>query len=210
MLCDTLVSLQQTDFTDDEAAEYAFEKTEKVLFMFHRHAKHEDEIILPAAAKFAAALQHEFESEHEQDALYENRLKNLLSVYRHSITQAEKEITGELIMKSFFDFTAFNLYHMNKEEQKINAVLWANYSDREIMALTQNIVATLSEEEKRTGNFWMMKSLNNAEITAWLKAVEISAPAAVCNELCRLAEELLPANRWQQIQCALTEGALCA
>lgn len=57
---------------------------------------------------------------------------------------------------------------------------------------------------------WMMRGLNNAEITAWLRRVEKSAPEAVFQLLFVIAEKELTERRFRQISEGLTEGAMLA
>src|SRR4030095_4770018 len=82
-LYDTALTLQQTYFADIDEAEPAIEKVETVLFLFERHAHHEDAFLLPAVATYEPRLVDEFEKEHDEDIMLVNRLKNLLNIYRN-------------------------------------------------------------------------------------------------------------------------------
>ena len=57
---------------------------------------------------------------------------------------------------------------------------------------------------------WMMRGLNNAEITGWLKGVEKNAPEAVFQSLFVTAEKELSERRFRQVLEGLTEGAMVA
>jgi hypothetical protein len=57
---------------------------------------------------------------------------------------------------------------------------------------------------------WMMRGLNNVEMTAWLRRVEKSALEAVFQSLFVIAEKELTERRIRQISEGLTEGAMLA
>jgi len=56
LLYDAALTLQQTYFADIEEAEPAIEKVETVLFLFERHAHHEDRFVLPAIVTYEPRL----------------------------------------------------------------------------------------------------------------------------------------------------------
>ena len=144
LLYETAIAFQHTDFCQAEDADRAFEKLEAVLKVFHAHAEHEDGFLLPAVERFNPVLVKEFESEHEKDEFLTHRLRSLVLVFRHATCTSSRIEAGEAIFKAFNEFIAFNLYHMNKEEEKLNASLWSNYTDTEIMAIQKKLIANNS------------------------------------------------------------------
>ena len=206
MLYDTLLTLQQTWFADTEEAESALQRVNKVLRIFDAHARHEDDFVLPAIAQYEPGLVDAFEQEHKQDHVLSESLRGLMLVYRHAMKAGVKIETGDAINRAFTEFMIFNLQHMNREETILNKVLWRYYSDAELFALNQQIVASIPPAEITETSTWMMRGMNNAEITAWLKAVEKNAPQQALAGLLNLAESELPAERYQKLQESLTEG----
>lgn len=210
MLYDTALTLQQTDFTKSEEAENSFQKVEQVLHAFHSHAENEDRYVLPFVGNVNAALIHEFESEHETDEKLGNKLSELIAIVRAVGNDSELTACGYALQLAFNEFTAFNLYHMNKEEVKINNVLWDNFSDDQIRSLEQEIVNGLPPSEKEAMGRWMLRGISNTEISNWLIAVKNSAPDFVFKNLLSAAEEELSPGRWYAVKEALTEGAMLA
>jgi hypothetical protein len=209
MLYDTALSLQLTDFSNTDDAALAFEKLEQVLSVFYAHASHEDAHILPLLKPFQPALINEFDSEHEKDEFMTHRINHLVQAYHHAAGDA-KPHAGEAICKAFNEFIAFNLYHMNKEEEKINPVLWGNYSDEQIKAVQQAIVAGIPKDEMMITSKWMLLGINDTEIIIWLKSIKNNAPDFVFQSMLSLAEQVLPNSRWERVQGGLSEGALLA
>jgi quinol monooxygenase YgiN len=210
MLYDTSLTLQQTYFGDAEEAETALEKVRIAVDVFDEHAAHEDHFVLPAIQQYEPSLVDAFEQEHEKDHALSERLRGLLAVYRHAIKTEVKIETGQAINQAFIDFMIFNLEHMAKEETMLNKVLWRYYSDAEILAINQRIVASIPPQEIAIASAWMMRGMSNMEISGWLKGVEENAPEPVFTQLFSIAEKELPNDRFRKVLENLTEGTMVA
>ena len=210
MLYDTAISLQLTDFTNSDEAEIALEKLSKTLTIFYEHAAQEDRFILPLIARFSPCLVEEFDSEHEKDEFMTHRINNLVTIYRNSGSGEGRIEAGDTICRAFNEFIAFNLYHMNKEEEKINPILWENYSDEGIKEIRRTLAASLSMDQVLVTSKWMMLGISDSEVTSWLQEVKNNAPVFVFQSLMELAERVLSSNRWNKIQGGLSEGVLLA
>ena len=210
LLYDTSLTLQQTYFGDAEEVETAFEKVRIVVDIFDKHAKHEDHFVLPAIQQYEPSLVDAFEQEHVKDHALSQKLRGLLIAYDYAIKAEVKLETGQAINAAFIEFMIFNLEHMAKEETVLNKVLWRYYSDAEIMAINQKIIASIPPEEMAVTSAWMMRGMSNMEISRWLKAVEKNAPEPVFTQLFAIAEKELPQDRYRKILENLTEGAMVA
>jgi hypothetical protein len=208
MLYDTALQLQQTDFAIPSQARPALERVEQVNQVFHSHAEHEDRFVLPAIAAIDPSLVNELESEHDMDEALSAALDNLVTAYNHAADNRARADIGYALLKAFNEFVAFNLYHMNKEENKINRLLWDNFTDKAILSIERDIVTSIPPQEMEQGNRWMMRGISNSEICTWLLAVKAEAPDFVFSGLLDVAEDELPAHRWSSVQESLAEGAL--
>jgi hypothetical protein len=208
LLYDTALTLQQTYFADIDEAEPAIEKVETVLFLFERHAHHEDTFLLPAVATYEPRLVDEFENEHDENIMLGNRLKNLLNIYRNIYFTEERVVCGGAINKAFVEFMVFNLEHMAKEEILLNQALWKHYTDEQLVELNQKLVATIPAEEKAIAFKWMMRGINYFDAVNWMHAVKKTAPDFVFNSLINLAEAELPQHRLEKLHEGLTEDAI--
>jgi hypothetical protein len=104
----------------------------------------------------------------------------------------------------------FNLEHMGKEEEIINRILWRYYTDADLMAISRQIVSNIPMEHVAVANKWMMRGLNNPEISNWLKLVEKNAPEPVFQSLFTVAEKELSEKRFRQVLEGMTEGVMLA
>lgn len=210
MLYETALCLQQTDFNNTEAADTSLAQLAQTVDLFDKHAHTEDTMVFTAIEHTEPALVNAFEKEHEEDHALGQRLRGLLTAFEHTVSSDDKIITGDAITQSFIEFMIFNLKHMAKEEDIINKALWKNYTDIELHGITQKIVASIPPPHMAKFSRWMMRGLNNNEITTWLKEVKNNAPDFVFQSLMQTAGQELNASRWQQVQETITEGAMLA
>lgn len=202
LLYDTAVRIQQTDF-DTPAASVTVDAVRLVVDLFDDHAHHEDEYILPMVQAVNPVLVNEFEEEHVVDHRLSSALRDHTAAWHAAATPAEKLLHGKSIYYAFNEFIAFNLYHMNKEENILLLTLWKHHTDDELLAAQGAIIANIKPEYLMIESRWMVRSISNTEMIGWLKGVQLSSPAPVFDMLLAMAQEELPASRWQQIGAAL-------
>ena len=203
MLYDTALTIQQTHFADTEETETALNKITAVLQMFEQHAHHEDHLLFPKIEQFQPQLVCDFEDEHVTDNALGNQLATLVNIVRHTSDTIEREIAASALSRAFLDFMIFNLQHMAKEESVILPVLWRHYTDDELMAINQDIVATIPPEEKAISALWMVRGVNNAECIGWLGSLKNSLPAEAFSPVFNLTNTELPEKRRNAVQAAI-------
>jgi hemerythrin superfamily protein len=210
LLYETALQVQHTDFWNIEEAEPTIEKINGVVRLFEKHADSEDGFVFPAVEKYDPAVADAFEQEHVQDHFLGKLLHDSVTGYQQAPVITTKAESGKQIQLAFSKFMLFNLEHMAKEEEVLNKILWRHYDDGELMGITQQIIAHVPQEYMAEYSKWMMRGLNNAEITGWLKEVEKNAPEFVFQSLFVTAEKELPERRFRQVLEGLTEGAMLA
>ncbi|UFH56386.1 hemerythrin domain-containing protein [Spirosoma sp. KNUC1025] len=202
MLYDTALHLQQTDFSQPEA-DAAIDQLEQVLLFFDDHAEHEDGFILPHIKKHNPQLVDELEKDHEVDHRLTQTLFDQIREWKTATQAEQKEGIGQRIFFAFNEFIAFNLYHMNKEENVLMYLLWKQYTDEEIRQMEHQILQSIPPQTLLTESRWMMRSINNREVIEWLAGIRQGAPAPVFANFLKLAEDELPAGRLSKVQAAL-------
>ncbi|TSJ42622.1 hypothetical protein FO440_00065 [Mucilaginibacter corticis] len=206
LMFNTVMQIQQTDMNDTNASAPVLIQTALLLEIFDAHAYYEDNFILAAAEKHDPALVAEFESEHVTDLQLTEKLREQLSAYEIA---DDKRAAGNGIYYALNDFVAFNLHHMNKEESLLNQMLWANYTDEEIVAMEHAITAHIPAEKMPVYFEWMIKGINDPELAAWLKAVQFGAPDFVFNGLFEACGVFLSAPRFDVLKSNIA-APVCA
>ncbi|SKA16503.1 hemerythrin domain-containing protein [Sediminibacterium ginsengisoli] len=198
MLFSIQMKVQQTDFSQPSAADVISE-LELALTYYDEHAAHEDEYILAPLFEHEPALKEEMEKEHVTDHQLAENLRGFISDWK---TGTDKELAGRKLFYALNDFIAFNLYHMNKEEQQLLEVLWKHFTDAEMLEMEHRIVAAIKPEVLMEESRWMMRGLSNPEIAEWLGAVKQGAPEFVYQTYKQMAAEELSDERYKALALA--------
>mgnify|MGYP001028428009 CR=1 FL=1 len=207
-LYDTALKLQQTDLADAKAGEAAMQQVEEVLVLFESHAHNEDEFFNRPLEETNPEVAKLFEKEHEEDHRLGQVLADLIAQWREEPDDHARAVTGRNLFYAFNEFIAFNLYHMNKEEIELNAVLWKQYSDATIKATEQALVQSVPPQKMMKYAKWMVRGINNTELMKWLQEVRAFAPAELLTALLSLMEHELPAERFDRVMRELNKPAM--
>ena len=201
MLFTVQMNMQQTDYASPEA-DTIIAELEKVLRYYDEHADHEDRHILANIIQQEPQIAKALEEDHVIDHQLSEKLRDMLYKWKGAATTGEKNEAASATFYALNDFIAFNLYHMNKEETALLPLLWKHFSDAEIMDMEHQIVASINPEVLMDESRWMMRSISNAEIKAWLGGVKAGAPDFVYQSFVQMAAEELPAQRFATLQLA--------
>lgn len=199
MLYDAANALQAADFTNVEATEQAFEKVNLILELFDDHADHEDNHVLETARIHNPTLIAMFEKEHVTDRRLCAALRSAMSEYRAANTVPDRIVSGSKVFYAFNLFIAFNLEHMNKEENELSQTLWANYTNEDLMAINGKIIASVPPEKVIINITWMMRSCNDMELINFIKNANATAPPQVAGMVMKIAGDEIPAHRREHI-----------
>ena len=196
ILFDTALALQKTDFCNAEERKSAFARLNLLLDMFDDHVSQESDYILSLVYRFNPELADEFEDEHQTGNMISKRLRVLISGNTSHDPESELRC-GRSILKVFNEFIAFSLYHMNKEEDRVNKELWANYEDDELIAVEQQMI--LSSGTKFFSLMeWICKGSSCEEVAQWLMQVKNFAPEEFFSAMINYAETELTECNWNE------------
>jgi iron-sulfur cluster repair protein YtfE (RIC family) len=177
-LCDTLAAAGRADPHDDADVAALTGKVRALLKFCRAHLEKEDHFVHPAMEArrpgSAATTRADHHEHVEAFARLESGLRDIETAPRASRGSALDRLYRQLAL-----FTADNLAHMDIEETDNNAVLWAIYSDDELLALEERLVASIPQEMKQMAVPWMVRAMNPAERAAFLLAVGATVPTPV-------------------------------
>ena len=92
---------------------------------------------------------------------------------------------------------------METEEAENNEILWRAYSDEELIAIENAIIAALSPEEKANSGKWMLPSLDPSERTVFLNNMRSVLPPQAFTGLVRSLQPRLSEASWRKLTNAL-------
>ena len=201
-MADTLLAVGRMDSEDPQELRDAGERVRALLDTCQSHLQHENTFVhaaMEARAPGASAAIANEHAEHERDiprlaqavdallaAGPEWRAAHALALYR------------QLSL-----FIAHNFEHMHVEETAHNAVLWARYTDAELLQIEAQIVASIAPEKMMTFLRWMVPYMNPQERSTLLGGMQAQAPAAVFAAVVDAVRPHLRTGEWQKLAANL-------
>lgn len=195
---DTLSRLGRVDVTDAEDLADALSQLESLLDFCAKHVQHENEFIhtaIRARQPAAASRTIDDHVEHLQsiDALH----KEIRAVY--DADDAQRHALALRLYRHLALFVAENLQHMHIEETANNAALWAHYTDEELVAIHDRLLATIGPADMMLGMRWMVPALTPQQRAGMLGEMKAGAPAEVVDAVVNVARPHLAARDWSKL-----------
>lgn len=161
-MCDTQARLARTDAADHDDLHGALAQTRELLHAMRKHLQHEHDFVHPAMHARRPGSAQVAEGDHDH---HDWAIDKLLALCDHCATAIGSARHNHLdhLHLQLSVFVGENLVHMNLEETEHNAVLWECYTDEELMAIHDRILAAIPPEEMQQTMRWMIPALNPAE-----------------------------------------------
>lgn len=206
LMADTLVAVGRMDPDDAPEAASIGDRVMQLLDFCAAHLAHENEFVHAAiearAPGASAAIGHDHE-EHVQEigqlAAAVAALGSAQGAQRHALAQS--------LYRQLAQFVAANFQHMHVEETAHNAVLWAHYTDAELVQVHDALVASIPPEEMMVTARWLVPFLSPAERAGLLVDIRSRAPAPAFEALLDVARPHLASGEWAKLARALDQSA---
>ncbi len=202
LMADTLLAVGRMD-TDDET-ELA-QGTQRVLDLLDScaaHLKHENTFIHTAiearAPGASAQIGHEHEAHEAHLAQLARKVERLRGAQQHQRPMLARQLYSMLAL-----FVAENFQHMHVEETAHHAVLWARYTDAELVAIHDALVAAIPPQEMMATARWLVPFMNPAERVAMLADMRAKAPAPAFQAMLDTVQPHLNTREWAKLTRAL-------
>ena len=205
-MADTLVRVGHTDAADPQDCADGAEQVRTLLHLCGEHVMHENHFIHTAMERRAPSSAGQAETEHVEHVAEIAALRGVL-VHAEMASPAQREAHWLRLYHALSLFVAGNLTHMLMEEQTHNAVLWAHYSDEELIALHDELVASIPPEEMAVHFRWILPSVSHAERVGMLQGMRQGMPPEVFASQLDMAHALLPMREWFKLKAAFQEQA---
>jgi hypothetical protein len=201
--------LQTTDFADEHATEVMVSKLKEglasassacVICLLHQHAGLEDDYVFPDVRKFEPEMIDALLMEHREV------VRRIAGVWKIAddvkpLKNGEERIEmGAKLNRTANDLFAYYITHLNSEESTLVPAMWRHFSDEQILAMQRRIIGSLTAERATQWNSWLFPSLNISELTGMFMGLKKSAPAPVLQNMTRIAEKTLGADRWATLK----------
>jgi len=197
-----LTSVGQLDATDDLQCREVMADVQQLLDVLHGHVETENTMVHPAIeARYPGTLAG-ITAEH---AGHEVAIEQLRHYTRTLLTLSGKErgAFALFLYRELSSFVAENLEHMLREETQNQHLLWAAYSDAELLAIEEAIHASLPPEKMAALLPWIVSAISVEERLAMYRGMRQNAPAFVFDNALSVARSCLPARAWEKLSTAL-------
>lgn len=174
-MTDTLARLGRLDTADRDESRAMLAQLDALLDLCTSHLQHENDFLHPALE----ARQRHAAARTALDHIEHGHGIAALRAEAQGLREAPAVRAPALALRLYRQlalFVANNLQHMHVEETANNAALWEHYSDEELRALHDRLLATLSDAERLQVARWMIPALSPAERAAVLGAMRAQMP----------------------------------
>lgn len=201
-MADTLLAIGRMDADDALEVAQTTERLMQLLELCASHLDHENRFLHAAmdarAPGSSAAAAHDHE-EHEREIA---GLAAAVTALRQC-GGAERAAQAHALYHQLARFVAANFQHMQVEETAHNAVLWAHYTDAELVQIHDALVASIPPQEMMQIARWLLPFLRPAERAAVLLDMRSKAPAPAFDALLAVAAPHLTAAESDKLARAL-------
>lgn len=199
---DALQRLGRMDCRDPADLAGATETAAALLRQLRSHLGHENDFVhaaIEARQPQGAAVTA---GDHVEHLASIGALEDELSALRAAPAE-QRAAVAQRLYRHLALFVAENLQHMHIEETANNATLWALYSEEELLALHDRLVASIDPAEMAGIARWMACAGDAEELAGLFAGMKAKAPPAVFDSLIGLAREAMDEGRWAKLARAV-------
>lgn len=201
-MADSLLALGRADPTDPQDVAETSVRVLALLDLCEAHVTHENTFVHPAI---------EARTPGASDAVGQDHVDHLQQIAQlRAATRQLSLLVPDLraaalhaLYLSFSLFVADNLQHMHIEETAHNVALWGAYSDEELRAVHDALVASIAPPEMMQVMRWMVPQLNAPERLGLLSGMRQGAPAPVFQAVLDLVQPHLRPREWSKLMGGL-------
>ncbi len=198
----TLRSLGALDASEDPECKVVLDGVDRLLALLRSHLQHENDFVHTAIEARQPGGARQTADDHVE---HQEAIRNLEDEAR-ALRDAQGDNRAMLALRLYRHLAAFigeNLAHMQVEETRGNARLWALYSDEELVAIHDRLVASIPPAEMAETARWMAAALSVPELAALFSDMRAKAPPPAFEALLGVARTQLDERRWAQLARAL-------
>lgn len=202
LMADTLLAVGRMDADDGLEMAQTSQRVLELLDFCVSHLRHENQFIHTALEARAPGASEVIAHEHEE---HERHIAGLSALVGDLLKSPPVERAGAALAlyRQLSLFIAGNFQHMHVEETARNAVLWSRYTDAELAAIHNDLVASIPPEEMMTILRWLVPFMNPAERTAMMADMQAHAPAPAFAAALDTVRPYLTQAEWGKLTCSL-------
>jgi len=189
-MTDTLSRVGRADPADADDVVAALAQVAELMDVCELHVKDENEFIHPALERARPGSAARIAGEHVTHLESIADLRDLAAFAANT----PAAVRGAALFRLYHAlalFVAENFEHMHFEETVHNPVLWAHYSDAELIAIERALVASIPPQAMAKALPWFVRAMNAPERLAMLTGMRAGMPAEVFQGVLEMARDVL-------------------
>jgi hypothetical protein len=205
-MTDTLARVGRVDVFDAAELAQTIDALEALLDLCAAHIEHENAFVHAAIEARQPAGAERTAHDHVEHLASIEALRDEGRRLR-TAAEAERTTLALRLYRHVALFVAENFQHMHIEETVNNAALWAHYTDAELAALHDRLVASIAPQENLLVARWMVPALPPVERAAMLNAARSGMPPEAFLAVVEHVRPHLDARGWQKLAPAIGVAA---
>jgi iron-sulfur cluster repair protein YtfE (RIC family) len=175
LMADTLHRLGRLDCDDDEEVEAVTAQFTGLMDACLSHLEHEEAFVHPALQARCPGVADAAGEDHLGHRAHIESLAAAAGSLRR-LPARQRADAALALYRELAHFVAENLEHMHREETLHNQALWSAYTDEELGALHDRLLASIPPGEMMQTIRWMVPALSPAERSALIGGMRAAAP----------------------------------
>lgn len=206
LMSDTLLRLGRVDVDDAEEFAATLAQVELLLGFCTSHLEHENEFLHRAIEARQPAGAARTAADHVEHAASIAALGDEARALAAAVA-GERAPRALRLYRRLALFVAENFQHMHVEETLNAATLWAHYTDAELNALHERLLATLAPEEHLLVARWLVPAIRPAERAAMFGELQRRTPPEAWLGMLMHVRPHLDEAGWRKLAGALGVSA---
>lgn len=202
LMSDTLMAVGRMDSQDPQELAAVGERVLELLAFCASHLKHENDFVHTAMEARAPGASARIAHEHEDHLTHISSLREQVAALCASEAGHAPALAQQLYLALTL-FVAENFQHMHMEETAHNAVLWSRYTDAELVAIHDALVASIPPQDMVYTLRWLVPAMNPAERAGMLTGMQAHAPAPAFAAALGIVRPHLSELEWAKLSRAL-------
>ena len=198
----TLVRIGSVDAHDDADREDMLSEVEALIDLCRIHVDHENHHVHPMVEAAQANASAKISGEHDDHLVEIDALATAVALLR-AAPEADRDRLANALYHRFVAFVAHNFEHMAYEERVHQPLLWARFSDAELLAAEQAIIADTPPAQGALVAASMLAAVNGTERVGILAGMRAGMPPELFEVMVDDARRRLPPRTWANTARAL-------
>jgi hypothetical protein len=201
-LSETLTAVGRMDCDDDQEVAATLAQLRELLRVCAAHVQHENQFVHRAMEQRRPGSTSGIADEHIEHAHAIDDLRAALTLVELG-SGVERRMLAQILYRQLALFVAENFEHMQREEVDNNAILWSAYTDDELIAIENELKASIPPADMMLIARWMLVDNEHGFRVKMLEGVRASAPREVFEGLLGIARSNLATRDWLKLAGAL-------